>query len=140
MCSCGNNGVRILSESQQQAAVVSWFRSQYPQYKPYLFSIPNGSHLAGDKLRRIKQVSKLKKEGFKNGVSDLFLSIPSAHYHGLYLEMKDIGKRENSLTEEQAQHLEDMARAGYRATWAAGAEQAIRVIRLYMSEVRDVPM
>lgn len=35
--------------------------------------IPNGSHLAGDKIARVKQANALKRAGIMPGISDLIL-------------------------------------------------------------------
>ena len=78
-----------MSEHDQQAALVKWFNLQYPKLKGCLFAIPNGTHLAGDRAQRGRKMNKLKAEGFKVGVSDLFLCVASNGYHGLFLEMKD---------------------------------------------------
>ena len=48
---------------------------------PY-FAIPNGS------LRNIIVAKKLKAEGVKAGVADLFLMIPNKIFHGLFIEVK----------------------------------------------------
>lgn len=35
--------------------------------------VPNGSHLAGDKLARVKQMAALKKDGLRGGFPDLLV-------------------------------------------------------------------
>jgi hypothetical protein len=49
-------------------------------------SVPNGSHLAGDRLARIKQMAAMKADGFMNGWPDLQV----IHTHGRigFLEVK----------------------------------------------------
>lgn len=46
------------------------------------FAIPNGG------LRNIKVAASLKAEGMKAGVADLFICMPNANYHGLFIEVK----------------------------------------------------
>ena len=57
---------------------------------PY-FAIPNGS------LRNIIVAKKLKAEGVKAGVADLFLMIPNKIFHGLFIEVKtSVGRQQPS--------------------------------------------
>lgn len=67
-------------ESNLQAACVQWFRLQYPQHT--IFAIPNGGN------RSAATGAMMKREGVLAGVADLFLMVPTAHYHGLFIEMK----------------------------------------------------
>lgn len=121
-----------MSEHDQQAALISWFRLQYPQYKDCLFSIPNGTHLAGTPGQRAAKMNKLKKEGFKNGVSDLFLAVPKNGMAGLWIEMKDEGKKESSVSENQKAHIGLMILMGYSAIWASGFDIAKAAVETYM--------
>jgi hypothetical protein len=123
-----------MTEHQQQCTVVHLFRYQYPAYDGCLLAIPNGTHIAGNSTARAIKVRKLKKEGMKTGTSDLLLAVPTTKYHGLWLEMKDIGKKEKDVSGDQMDHILLMRRAGYRAEWAAGADEAIAIIKDYMKE------
>lgn len=69
-------------EHRIQAACVQWLSYRYPKEGKCLFAIPNGG-------RRDKATgAKLKEEGVKAGVADLFLCVPSGDKHGLFIEMK----------------------------------------------------
>lgn len=123
-----------MSEHQQQCATVTWFRYQYPQYAGYLFAIPNGGVLCDTpKTKRKLRMAYMFAEGFKSGVSDLFLAVPRGIYHGLWLEMKDTGKGVEALTEAQLAHIKAMQAVGYAATFAAGFGHAQAVIKKYMN-------
>lgn len=78
------------------------------------------------------QMVKLKKAGFKSGVSDLTICVPRGTYHGMFLEMKDVGKTWADVTKAQREHLELMEEMGYYTGWAAGADIAIKMIKGYM--------
>jgi len=71
-------------EHQIQAGIVEAV-SYLPECE-WLHAIPNGGK------RNIVTAVKLKKEGVKPGIADLFLPIPMEHkgkiYHGLYVEVK----------------------------------------------------
>lgn len=122
-----------MSEHHEQVAVVDWFRLAYPEYSGCLFSIPNGAYLAGHIGARKKQLEKLKKEGLKPGVSDLFLMIAAHDSHGLFLEMKDVGKKETSVSDSQKNHIAEAIKQGYQAIVAYGSQDAIEKIKKYLS-------
>jgi len=124
-----------MSEHDQQAAVVKWFKMQYPEYKDCIMAIPNGQMLGG--RNKFAMMKKLKREGFKNGVSDLFIAVPRQTKHGdkcgLWLEMKDAGKTRCSVSDEQQAHLDLMISMGYEGIWAAGSDIAMAAIKVYMN-------
>jgi len=121
-----------MAEKDHTKAVVKWFKRRYPKYAGCLIGIPNGTKLHGSTLERQKQASSLKSEGMKPGASDLFIAIPAGPYHGLWLEMKDVGKKESSLSDNQKAHLKKMSEVGYKAEWAAGFDEAKKVIEEYL--------
>ena len=89
----------------------------------WIQAIPNGGH-------RDKAVAgKLKAEGVKKGVSDIFVPIPAGGYHGLYIEMK-AGK--NTLTSEQKAFGEFVKSRGYSFYPAWSAIEALAALALYL--------
>ena len=121
-----------MSEHDHQATVVKWFKMQYPQYKDCIMAIPNGQLLGG--RNKFALMKKLKKEGFKNGVSDLFVAVPMNGKCGLWVEMKDAGKTRCSVSNDQQAHLDLMITMGYEGIWAAGSDIAMAAIKVYMKE------
>ena len=121
-----------MSEYNQQCTTVEWYKWQWPIFAGCIMAIPNGAHLAGDKIIRAKKMIRMKKEGFKNGVSDLLIAVPRGTYHGLWVEMKDVGKNITDVTDDQMKHLQLMRKMGYRAEWCPGADAAMQVIAEYM--------
>lgn len=119
------------AETLEQCRVVAWFRMQYRPLIKCLFSIPNGSVLAGDKAKRAMQMARLKREGVMPGVADLFLMVAKQGHHGLFIEMKrsDGGV----LSDEQANFLAVARTQGYKAVVCAGSDEAIAVIKDYLS-------
>jgi len=122
-----------MSEHNHQVAVVSWFKLQYPDLADCIIAIPNGSHLAGTPKQRAQKMNKMKKEGFKPGASDLFIAVPRGTFHGMWLEMKDIGKTKSSVSPAQSDHLITMTNQGYYSRWAAGFDEAKWLASLYMA-------
>ena len=69
-----------------------------------LFAIPNGGH------RDARTAARLRAEGVKRGVPDVFLAVPVGKYHGLWLELK-AGK--NTPSEDQNLWLASLEFQGY---------------------------
>lgn len=118
-----------MSESDCQKQVIQWFRLQYPDR--VIFAIPNGAWLSGDVARRAILMNKAKGEGLLPGVSDLFIAYPVLCFHGLFLEMKDVGKTWCHVTKHQRGFMERVRKDGYCASWAAGFEEAKEGIEDY---------
>lgn len=123
-----------MSEHDHQVAVVNYFKLQYPRFKGCIMAIPNGQMLGG--RSRFALMRKLKKEGFKNGVSDLFIAVPNNGYHGLWIEMKDEGKSLSAMSSHQKEHLDLMICMGYEAICACGSGVAIAAIDVYMAGLK----
>jgi len=85
------------TESAHQKALFAWVAQQtdYPELK-LAFSIPNGG------LRDKVTAARLKAEGAKAGVWDIFLPVPRGRWHGLFIEMKVGG---NKLTKPQKEFV-----------------------------------
>lgn len=89
-----------------------------------LFAIPNGG------LRRIQTAVRLKKEGVKAGVPDLFLAVPKGPYYGFFIEMKKEGGK---LTENQKTWIKALREQGYKAECLVGETNAREAILEYLS-------
>jgi len=119
-------------EEREQQTVIEWAAWQEnarPELRN-LYAIPNGGH------RHKAVAGKLKAQGVKRGVPDLFLAWPAAKkdnsgvFHGLYIEMKR--ERGGRIEPEQQDWAERLIRAGYAHIFAKGADQAIAAIREYL--------
>jgi hypothetical protein len=122
------------SEHAHQTALFCWAalpetKVMYPELK-WMFAIPNGGFR--DKIT----AGKLKAEGVKPGVWDIFLPVPiygdydHLKYVGLWIEMK-AGR--NDLTEEQAEFGTYIAAQGlYRMeicwSWQAARDMIIEYL------------
>ena len=118
-----------MTEHTEQVAVIQWYRYQYPKYAECLWSIPNGSHLAGDSRLRAIKMNNMKAEGLKVGVSDLFLMIPKSNWHGLFLEMKVKGGK---LSDSQKEFMGLATLMGYQAVVCYGFDEAKDAITEYL--------
>ena len=91
-------------EDNLQAAVVKWFRYQYPEFAGNLWSCPNGG--ARNKIT----ASIMKRTGQLAGVADLQLAIVRPNAPALFLELK-VGK--NKVSDAQRHFLANMKAQGY---------------------------
>jgi hypothetical protein len=115
------------SEHEIQVAFFEWWEVFAPTVRvdPRLcFAIPNGGH-------RFKAVAgKLKAEGVKAGVSDVFLMVPKGEFHGMILEFK---AHDGRVSEPQEEFLLATRREGYNALVAWSLDDAMRFVRTYLT-------
>jgi hypothetical protein len=114
-------------EHQAQRAVFTWIDLQSGKYPELAlaFAIPNGGN------RNIITASKLKAEGVKSGVPDIFLPVPKGVFHGLFIEMKI---KPNRVSKEQTGWIRQLIDNGYRVEVAYGFEEAVAVFMAYLNE------
>ena len=110
-------------ESRIQQGCVRWFRLRYPRYAGLLYAIPNGGK------RNAVTGAILKAEGALAGVADLFLSVPNATYHGLYIEMKKSGGRQQ---ESQKAFQRAVEGQGYRYALCHSLDEFMAEVEGYM--------
>ena len=124
-------------ESNEQQSLIKWAwlsRTKYPGLER-MFHIPNGQLLGGSGTQRMRRGARLKAEGLKAGVPDLFLPVPIAPYSGLFIEMKR--KKGGRLSKEQKDWCEWLPTAGYRLAVCNGFLEAKAVIKDYYGESND---
>lgn len=91
-----------MSEHDEQTALFQALA--YLPAAKWVFAIPNGG------LRNMQVAIKLKAEGAKRGVWDIFVPVARGGHHGLFIEMK-FGK--NKLTAEQTEFRQFVEEQGY---------------------------
>lgn len=117
-------------EDKEQAVVFAW--SLYFDELRWMFAVPNGAYLHGDAKSRGMQMNRLKKQGLKAGVADIFLPVAKDGRHGLYIEMKRSDGK-GRVSPEQKEFLSAMTVNGYACAVCHGADEAIREISEYMN-------
>ncbi len=120
-----------MSEKTEQKALVKWFSYQYKPYR--IIALLNAQKLLSKAKNPAVMIKGLVAEGFVFGASDLFIAKPVGIYHGMWLEMKDVGKTYSSVSPNQIKFIKDMQDAGYYATWAAGFDIGQAKITDYMN-------
>jgi hypothetical protein len=117
------------SEHGHQAAIFCWAQQSGIEELKWLFAVPNGFYGTA------AQKSKMKAEGLRPGVPDIWLPVPINDagvwlgYHGLVIELK-VGK--NKATDEQKKWLDYLSNSGYRCALCYGWESARDVILEYL--------
>ncbi len=121
----GSKAKPTISEDAIQAQVITWARHQskvYPELAR-LFHVPNGGQ------RHAAVAGKLKGQGVKAGVPDLFLPVPRFGCHGLWIEMKTLDGR---LTKDQKDWIAYLTAAGYQAKVCRSFEEALAALTGYL--------
>lgn len=113
-------------ESAEQKKIVQWWHLACRRYKlpeALLFAIPNGGY------RSAITGARLKAEGVRAGIPDMFLAYPSGAFHGLFLELKVKGGR---LSDSQKANIEKLRQQGYAVFVPYGFTEAREVIEKYL--------
>lgn len=128
------------SESSQQQALFCWAALQlnrFPELE-WLHHIPNGGARGDNERSNMIRGAKLKAEGVKEGVPDVFLPVARGGYHGLYIEMKkpDLRpKRQGSsggLSQRQLDFKAFAHNQGYGWVVCYDWEEASKIIEQYL--------
>ena len=126
------------TEHQIQCAIVEWANKAHTRnclsiIGEFLIAYPNGGSRKKIKLKCGKFVSlegkRLKKEGVKAGVSDLFLALPSKGFGGLWLEVKT---SKGKVSKAQQSWRDLMRSTGYCAGVVRSVDEGIQVIKYYL--------
>ena len=114
------------TESQEQIELMTWCKrnmGKHPELEK-IFHIPNGGK------RNIQTAMRLKLEGVKPGVPDLFLPVARRGYHGLFIEMKRI--KGGSLSASQKDWKAWLAEEHFAWVRANGFEHAKKLLKGYL--------
>lgn len=128
----GLNKSHVPLETDEQQRLILWVDTFHPKEGKLLFAIPNGGS------RHPAEAARLKAEGVRPGVLDLFYMEPRGGYHGLFIEMKR-SKRSMSVISGGQDHFIKRARGknyAVRVCW--GAAQAKEALGWYWSLPEDV--
>lgn len=117
----------LMTEHQMQKAYFEWLKIKNKNVYEMTFAIPNGGQ------RDIRVARKLKAEGVKAGVPDIFIAIPQKHYHGLFIEAKT--EKGSAPTESQLDWLDRLDKKGYKAAVCFGLDEMIKETEDYFYEV-----
>lgn len=98
----------------------------------WLHAIPNGGSRGSNASDRAREGARMKAEGVKPGVADIFLPVASAGFHGLYIELKAM---RGSLSADQKEFVQYALNGGYAVCVARGYMEAVKAIVGYLTGV-----
>lgn len=88
--------------------------------------VPNGSHLAGDKLARIKQMAALRKDGLRPGFPDLILFGKLPSLVGFLEVKREVG---NDLSDVQEDWRDILTQRAFPWAMIRQPEEALAAVR-----------
>jgi len=125
------------TEHDIQSALFSWAQLQtacYPELA-LMFAIPNGGKREKRQDKKGRWFSptaqKLKKEGVKRGIPDIFLPCARGGSHGLFIEMK---AQDGRVSPEQASVHKLLREEGYAVIVCYSLESAITLLIWYLMD------
>lgn len=131
------------SEHNHQQALFQWialFGVKIDPLMQWVHAVPNGSKLIGiGTVAGKREGAKMKAEGLKPGVPDIFWPAPREQVrrgvlHGLWIEMKKPGReteKQGGLSDEQVRWLTNLSIARYGTAVAYGWIDAAWVLATY---------
>lgn len=114
-------------EHSEQVALIQWWALQCKRYGVHeqcLFAIPNGGQ------RNIVTAKRMKDEGVRAGIPDLFLAVPRGDFHGLFIEMKK--PQGGVVSDNQKACMEMLSNNDYCVTVCHGFIDAQEAIKGYL--------
>jgi hypothetical protein len=125
------------TEHDIQSALFAWAElasDRWPELK-LMFAIPNGGKREKRQDKKGRWFSptaqKLKREGVKAGIPDIFLPCARGGSHGLFIEMK---APDGKVTPKQKRAQELLRRAGYAVIVCYSLESAATLITWYLEQ------
>ena len=105
---------QVPTESEEQQTLFRWAEMQCGRYPELalMFHIPN------EGKRSWMTGGRMKAEGLKSGVPDIFLPVPRGEFHGLFVEMKRT--KGGTVSDCQKLWLHDLQKQGYCAAVCRG--------------------
>lgn len=116
-------------EHSEQVALITWWGLAHNLFgisEQLLFAIPNGGE------RNIVVAARLKAEGVRAGIPDLFLAVPRGGHSGLFIEMKK--SKGGRVSPAQKTAMEILSKSGYSVTVCHGFPEAKAAIEDYLRQ------
>lgn len=116
-------------EHDEQVTLMKWWALIHHRFgisEQLLFAIPNGGQ------RNLLVATKLKAEGVRAGVPDLFLAVRRSGFGGLFIEMKK--PKGGRVSDNQKTMITLLEEQGYKAIVCKGWIEAKQHIEDYLSE------
>ncbi len=114
-----------MSEQNEQVTLMQWLKIKHKSAELVTTASANGGS------RNVKEAANLKRSGVKAGYPDLFVAVPSAGFHGLFIEYKT---KTGTLQANQREWLCRLNDNGYLAVCCKGLDEAMTLINAYLKE------
>lgn len=121
----GRNQSHVPLETHEQQTLITWVDAFHPRESKLLFAIPNGGS------RHPAEAVRLRAEGVRPGVLDLFYMEARGKYHGLFIEMKRDSRKLSVISGGQKGFIERAKAGGYAVVVAWGSQQAREGLEWY---------
>ena len=115
-----------MTEAQEQAEFVKWYRCTYPSHAHLLRVSMSGINLSGAKAARM--VNIMRSQGIHPGESDICIAAPGS----FFCEHKAEGGG-HKLTPDQAIYLDRQLRAGNVGVSTRGLDPLKAAVELFMA-------
>lgn len=115
-------------EHAEQVSLMQWWSLQCRRFgvpEQLLFAIPNGGQ------RNIITAKRMKDEGVRAGIPDLFLAVPRGKFHGLFVEMKK--PQGGVVSDSQKACMQRLSENGYCVTVCHGFMDAQEAVKAYLA-------
>jgi hypothetical protein len=116
-----------MTEAQEMAEFVRWFRLTYPAHSHLLRVSLAGINLSGPKAARM--VNQMRSQGIHPGESDICIAAPGS----LFCEHKS-GEGSHPLSEDQAIYLERHLAVGNIAAQTKGLDSLKAAVTVFMAD------
>lgn len=119
---------QIAKSGTEHAIQSAFFAALVPYYEMHpelrlMFAIPNGGQ------RNPATAGRLKAEGVKAGIPDVFLPVARHSLHGLWIEFKKVGGK---LSDKQIQTFPLLAAQGYVFYVVESWQDALQIVLNYL--------
>ena len=112
----------VPTEAEEQEALFEWCRWR----KIEMIHIPN------ERKCSVVVAAQLLRQGLRKGFPDNFFPIASKGFHGLFIELKRAKKALSKKSPEQRDWIKKLNKAGYKAVFCYGAEEAKKAVLEYI--------
>jgi len=119
------------TEHQIQKSFFDWWAVSQGNrdWYPLCWATPNGG------VRHITTAVRLKAEGVRAGVPDVFIAVPCGAWFGLFLEFK---RRTGVVTPAQRFYLDALSKVGYRCEVIRSLDEAIIMVSGYLKHATPI--
>lgn len=129
------------TEAAHQIALFAWSALQqhtFPELR-WMHHIPNGGSRGGDRTSRAIAGARMKAQGVRVGVADIFLPVKRANWSGLYIELKKPSERpkrggKGGLSDDQIAFGEFVQQQGFGWVCCYSWEEARDVLVAYLQQ------